>query len=162
MTFRKAIEVATTEFVIKITVPRWAMGLTKRFQRVRDGFDDMHVRGRSCQITTTHRFLQLYIKEMIDDHQGADMNDRDDLFSNLLKANNEDSEVNLDLQELIANTYMFLVAGIEVSFLGVKEYIDISIHSIDYWTYTVLCIGTFGTIYRHTRKVIPAYPHDRS
>jgi len=43
MTFRKAIEVATTEFVIKITVPRWAMGLTKRFQHVRDGFDDMRV-----------------------------------------------------------------------------------------------------------------------
>jgi cytochrome P450 len=51
---------------------------------------------------------------MIYDHQGADMNDRDDLFSNLLRANNEGSEVSLDLQELIANTYMFLVAGIEV------------------------------------------------
>ncbi len=52
---------------------------------------------------------------MIDDHQGADITDCDDLFSNLLKANNEDlSEVKLDNQELIANTYMFLVAGIEV------------------------------------------------
>jgi len=52
---------------------------------------------------------------MIDDHQGADITDCDDLFSNLLKANNEDlSEVKLDHQELISNTYMFLVAGIEV------------------------------------------------
>lgn len=100
MTFRKAIEVATTEYVIKITIPRWALGLTNRFRYVRDGFDEMH----------------LYIKEMIEDHQGADMSGRDDLFSNFLKANNEDlSDVKLDLQELIANTYMFLVAGIETT-----------------------------------------------
>lgn len=44
MSFRKAIEVATTEYVIKIMVPTWALGLTKRFQHVRNGFDDMHVR----------------------------------------------------------------------------------------------------------------------
>ena len=44
MSLRKAIEVATTEYVIKIMVPQWALGLTSHFRHVRDGFDDMHVR----------------------------------------------------------------------------------------------------------------------
>ena len=53
---------------------------------------------------------------MIEESQGTDMSGRDDLFSNFLKANDEDlSGVKLDLQELIANTYMFFVAGIEVN-----------------------------------------------
>jgi cytochrome P450 len=67
---------------------------------------------------------------MIEDHQGADMSGRDDLFSNFLKANNEDlSDVKLDLQELIANTYMFLVAGIEVGWFPPRTFFNLSLPS---------------------------------
>ena len=52
---------------------------------------------------------------MIQEGQTGNTSGRDDLFSNLLKANDEDdSGVNLDIDELISNIYVFLVAGIEV------------------------------------------------
>lgn len=63
---------------------------------------------------------------MIEESQGTDISDRDDLFSNFLKANDEDlSGVKLDLQEIIANTYMFFVAGIEVSVVCAGAFIYI-------------------------------------
>jgi len=52
---------------------------------------------------------------MIQERQTINISGQDDLFSNLLKANDEDaSGVNLDIDELISNIYVFLVAGIEV------------------------------------------------
>ena len=52
---------------------------------------------------------------MIQEGQTGNISGRDDLFSNLLKANDkDDTEANLDIDELISNIYVFFVAGVEV------------------------------------------------
>jgi len=59
---------------------------------------------------------------MIQEGRTVTVSGRDDLFSNLLKANDEnDSGANLDIDELISNIYVFLVAGIEVRALSLTR-----------------------------------------
>jgi hypothetical protein len=44
MSLNEALHVATHNFIIKLLIPDWALGLTARFRNVKVGFDEMRVR----------------------------------------------------------------------------------------------------------------------
>ena len=44
MTYKDALQVITNDFILKLTVPGWALGLTPRLRRVKLGFEELHVR----------------------------------------------------------------------------------------------------------------------
>lgn len=44
MTYKDALQVTTNEFILKLVVPSWALGLTPRLRRVKLGFEELHVR----------------------------------------------------------------------------------------------------------------------
>lgn len=104
LTFKDALRTVTQDLTIKLLVPRWAMGLTKRFRRARLAFDELHQ----------------YLTEMIHERQGFQHKEDDnDLLSSLLLANDDDDlskdEVKLSDSELIGNIFIFLVAGHETT-----------------------------------------------
>ncbi|KAG2123324.1 cytochrome P450 [Suillus cothurnatus] len=104
LTFKDALHTVTQDLTIKLLVPRWAMGLTKRFRRARLAFDELH----------------RYLTEMIHERQGSQHDeDNNDLLSSLLSANDDDNlskgEVKLSDSELIGNIFIFLVAGHETT-----------------------------------------------
>ncbi|KAG1822549.1 cytochrome P450 [Suillus subaureus] len=103
LTLKDALRTVTQDLTIKLLVPRWAMGLTKRFRRARLAFDELHQ----------------YLKEMIHERRGSQYEDNNDLLSSLLSANDGDnlskSEVKLSDSELIGNIFIFLVAGHETT-----------------------------------------------
>jgi hypothetical protein len=44
LSLNEALHVATHNFIIKLLVPGWALGLTARFRKVKVGFEEMRVR----------------------------------------------------------------------------------------------------------------------
>ena len=44
MTYKDALHIATTDFIFKLTIPGWALGLTPRLRKVKLGFEELHVR----------------------------------------------------------------------------------------------------------------------
>ena len=44
MTYKDALHVVTNDFILKLTVPGWALGLTPRLRKVKLGFEELHVR----------------------------------------------------------------------------------------------------------------------
>ena len=44
MTYKDALQVVTHDFVLKLVVPSWAMGLTPRLRKVKRAFEELHVR----------------------------------------------------------------------------------------------------------------------
>ena len=44
MTYKDALHIATTDFLLKLLVPGWALSLTPRLRRVKLGFEELHVR----------------------------------------------------------------------------------------------------------------------
>lgn len=44
MSFKEALHTVSSSTLIKIIVPKWAMGLTKRLRHVRDAFKELDVR----------------------------------------------------------------------------------------------------------------------
>ncbi|KDR79325.1 hypothetical protein GALMADRAFT_243295 [Galerina marginata CBS 339.88] len=130
MTFKDALNVVTTEIVIKVFVPKWAMGLTERFRKVRLAFVE----------------LQSYMLEMIRERENAEKIERDDLFSSLLAANEYGQDGNtLSESEVIANIYMFLVAGHETT-----------AHTLSF-TFALLALypDEQEKLYEHIRSVVP-------
>ncbi|KAK0479259.1 cytochrome P450 [Armillaria novae-zelandiae] len=100
MSFHDALNLASIGIVLKLGVPRWAMGLTPKWAKVRAAFDE----------------LELYMLEMIRDQQTGDQKGkRYDLFSSLLDANDDEGEIKLTDQELLGNVFIFLVAGHETT-----------------------------------------------
>ncbi|PBK63872.1 614/534 cytochrome P450 [Armillaria solidipes] len=104
MPFHDALNLASTGMVLKLSVPRWAMGLTPRWAKVRTAFDE----------------LESYMLEMIRNRQtGEQKGERYDLFSSLLDANDDENEgrgeIKLTDQELLGNVFIFLVAGHETT-----------------------------------------------
>ncbi|KAG1808691.1 cytochrome P450 [Suillus subaureus] len=104
LTFKDALHTVTQELTLKLLVPRWAMGLTKRFRRARLAFDELHQ----------------YLTEMIHERRGSQHEgNNNDLLSSLLSANDDDNlskgEVKLSNSELIGNIFIFLVAGHETT-----------------------------------------------
>jgi len=101
MTFKDALQVTTNDFILKLAVPGWALGLTPRLRKVKFGFEELYA----------------YMGEMIRERQAVvDKVERHDLFSSLLKANDYDLDVEtLTENEIISNIYVFLVAGHETT-----------------------------------------------
>ena len=44
MSFKEALQIATKDFIIKLLVPGWALGLTARLRKVKVGFEELRVR----------------------------------------------------------------------------------------------------------------------
>ncbi|EGN92850.1 hypothetical protein SERLA73DRAFT_98604, partial [Serpula lacrymans var. lacrymans S7.3] len=104
MTFKDALHIVTTNLVLKLTVPKWAFGLTKRLQRTWLAFEE----------------LERYLYEMIQARKNAEIKEeRHDLFNSLLAANDDadlsSDEVRLSDSELVGNIFIFLVAGHETT-----------------------------------------------
>ncbi|KAF9530338.1 cytochrome P450 [Crepidotus variabilis] len=97
MTFKQSLHIACTQFISKALLPSWAMGLTSKLRNTRNGFNE----------------LRSYMKEIISERQSTGAIRANDLLSNLLAATDEDSRLSED--ELIGNTYMFLLAGHETT-----------------------------------------------
>ncbi|EGN92845.1 hypothetical protein SERLA73DRAFT_163809 [Serpula lacrymans var. lacrymans S7.3] len=104
MTFKDSLHTVTTNLIIKLVVPKWAYGLSKRLERVGLAFDE----------------LERYLYEMIQSRKnGEAKEERHDLFNSLLAANDDvdltSDEVRLSDSELIGNIFIFLVAGHETT-----------------------------------------------
>lgn len=101
MTFKDALHVITNDFILKLMVPGWALGLTPRLRKVKLGFEELHT----------------YMVEMIRERQAVgEKTERHDLFSSLLEANDHDLDLEtLSENEIISNIYIFLVAGHETT-----------------------------------------------
>ncbi|KAG2128701.1 cytochrome P450 [Suillus clintonianus] len=104
LTFKDALHTVTQDLTIKLLVPKWAMGLTKRFRRTRVAFDELHK----------------YLTEMIHERQGSQhKEENNDLLSSLLSANDDEKlsegEIKLTDSEVIGNIFIFLVAGHETT-----------------------------------------------
>ncbi len=49
-TFKGAIEIVSSDLFIKVVIPDFAMGLTKRTSRVQLGFEELHVSNDSSTL----------------------------------------------------------------------------------------------------------------
>ncbi|KAK7457059.1 hypothetical protein VKT23_010361 [Stygiomarasmius scandens] len=103
MTFKDALHEVTIGVFTKALFPKWAMNMTERLRKVQLAFDE----------------LDQYMMEMIANRRNAEKKEeRYDLFSSLLDANDEESpdgEAKLTERELIGNIFIFLVAGHETT-----------------------------------------------
>ena len=43
MTYKEALRVTTHDFILKVAVPGWALGLTPRLRKVKLGFEELYV-----------------------------------------------------------------------------------------------------------------------
>ncbi|KAH9066972.1 cytochrome P450 [Lactarius deliciosus] len=102
MTFKDALRIVSSNLILKMGVPKWAMKLTERTRRVNLAFDE----------------LRQYMVEMVHARRSAETKEeRYDLFSGLLDAShdNPDGGVAITEQELIGNMFIFLFAGHETT-----------------------------------------------
>ncbi|KAH9057200.1 cytochrome P450 [Lactarius vividus] len=102
MPFKDALHIVSTNLILKMGVPNWAMKLTERTRRVNLAFDE----------------LRQYMVEMVDARISAETKEeRHDLFSGLLDAahDNPDGSVAITEKELIGNMFIFLLAGHETT-----------------------------------------------
>ncbi|KAG5731294.1 putative cytochrome P450, partial [Termitomyces sp. T112] len=100
LTFKDALHIVSTDVFLKLIVPKPAFGLTQHLRNVRLAFDE----------------LERYMTEMIHERQAAKNEEKYDLFSSLLGANDADSdEAKLSVNELIGNIFIFLIAGHETT-----------------------------------------------
>ncbi|KAH9008126.1 cytochrome P450, partial [Lactarius pseudohatsudake] len=102
MPFKDALYIVSTNLILKMGVPNWAMKLTERTRRVNLAFDE----------------LRQYMVEMVDARRSAETREeRHDLFNGLLDAadDNPDGSVAITEQELIGNMFVFLLAGHETT-----------------------------------------------
>ncbi|PSR70454.1 hypothetical protein PHLCEN_2v13705, partial [Hermanssonia centrifuga] len=95
MAFKDALHIVSTDVILKAVIPNWAMklGPTKRIRNVVTAFDE----------------LEKYMMEMIRARQTAEKKEeRYDLFSSLLDANEEDEvdgQAKLTNQELLGKSF---------------------------------------------------------
>ncbi|TCD65735.1 hypothetical protein EIP91_002264 [Steccherinum ochraceum] len=89
-------------FILKVLVPKWATHFNKRVRQAHFAFDE----------------LERYIKEMIESRRNEeDKEERHDLLTSLLAANDDDSDGHARLtdEELLSNIFIFLAAGHETT-----------------------------------------------
>ncbi|KAG7445093.1 cytochrome P450 [Guyanagaster necrorhizus] len=134
MAFHDAMRLVSTGIILRITVTRWIMGLIPKWVKVRAAFDE----------------LELYMLEMIRNRRTtAKKEERYDLFSNLLDANDDEllveGEAKLTDQELLGNIFVFLLAGHETT-----------AHTL---AFTFALLGLYPDqqeiLYRHIKSIIP-------
>ncbi|KAH9074315.1 cytochrome P450 [Lactarius deliciosus] len=102
MTFKDALHIVSSNLILKMGIPNWAMKLTEHTRRVNLAFDE----------------LRQYMVEMVHARRSAETKEeRHDLFSGLLDAahDNPDGSVAITEQELIGNMFIFLFAGHETT-----------------------------------------------
>ncbi|KAK0239242.1 cytochrome P450 [Armillaria nabsnona] len=132
MSFRDALQLVSSGIALKIIVPRWAMGLIARWAKIRAAYDE----------------LETYMLEMIRARRTAEKEERYDLFSSLLDANDDEDllegETKLTDRELLGNIFIFLLAGHEAT------------HTLAF-TFALLALypDQQEILYRHIKTVIP-------
>ncbi|TCD70732.1 hypothetical protein EIP91_002108 [Steccherinum ochraceum] len=102
LSFKDTLHHVSEGFFVKIFIPKWAARFNKRYSQVHFAYDE----------------LQRYMHEMIDARRSAEKKEeRHDLLSSLLDANDADEDGNSKLtdQELLANIFIFLLAGHETT-----------------------------------------------
>ncbi|KZV73228.1 614 534 cytochrome P450 [Peniophora sp. CONT] len=102
MNFKDALHVVSGGVIIKLAIPKRALGLTQRFREVNLAFNE----------------LEMHMKQMIYSRKLSEKEEeRHDLFSNLLDAANDDTdgEPKLADSELVGNIFIFLLAGHETT-----------------------------------------------
>jgi hypothetical protein len=111
-TFKEAIEVVSSDLFLKLMIPNFAMGLTKRTSRVKLGFEELLVSHDSSALwhhASWRTNYKKYIREMIQERSKS-YRDCSDLFSNLIAANENDSEgLRLTDEEVVGNIFIFLI-----------------------------------------------------
>ncbi|KII87602.1 hypothetical protein PLICRDRAFT_54684 [Plicaturopsis crispa FD-325 SS-3] len=134
MTFKDALHVVSTDVFLKLIIPNWAMGLTKRFRTVRLAFDE----------------LERYMLEMIYARRSAEKKEeRYDLFSSLLDASEDEDLAGGDAKllnsELVGNIFIFLLAGHETT-----------AHTLCF-TFALLALypEEQDKLYNHIKSVVP-------
>ncbi|KIM22948.1 hypothetical protein M408DRAFT_332624 [Serendipita vermifera MAFF 305830] len=100
MTFRKTLQAINTGLVLRLALPNWILNLNSHGRKIRTSFDE----------------LGLYMREMIDTRLTSPHH-HDDLFSNLLRAREEEKEGGTTFtdSDLTGNIFAFLFAGHETS-----------------------------------------------
>ncbi|KAI0279053.1 cytochrome P450 [Russula aff. rugulosa BPL654] len=102
MTFKDALHILSTNLVLKIVVPDWAINLTKQTRKVGLAFTE----------------LKKYMLEMVEARRDVDkVEERYDLFSGLLDATQDETggKAALSDDELMGNMFIFLLAGHETT-----------------------------------------------
>ncbi|KAL9709164.1 hypothetical protein Ac2012v2_007518 [Leucoagaricus gongylophorus] len=101
LTFREALHTTAQELLLNSVLPRWIKAIPHpRLKRIRQATSE----------------LGDYMREMIKDRQSAEVQDKHDLFSSLIHANKEETELTaLTDEELMGNLFIFLVAGHETT-----------------------------------------------
>ncbi|KIM82712.1 hypothetical protein PILCRDRAFT_7625 [Piloderma croceum F 1598] len=104
MTFKEALHIVSTDMILRLIVPEWAMGLTTRLRNVRVAFEE----------------LEKYMSDLIQDRKTKEKTElRYDLFSSLLDANDDqglsEGEAKLSTRELFGNIFIFQLAGHETT-----------------------------------------------
>ncbi|KAJ3484838.1 hypothetical protein NLI96_g5368 [Meripilus lineatus] len=104
MTFKGALYLVSHDYLFKLILPNWAMGLTQRLRNVNLAFDE----------------LERYMVEMIHDRKNRspdDVKPKYDLLNGLLDACEGDLSGNSKLteRELMGNIFVFLLAGHETT-----------------------------------------------
>ncbi|SJL04168.1 uncharacterized protein ARMOST_07528 [Armillaria ostoyae] len=132
MPFHDALHLVSTGFIVKMVIPRWAMGLTRKWTEVINAFDE----------------LESYMLEMIANRRKAEKEERYDLFSSLLDANDDEGlmggEAKLTDPELLGNIYIFLLAGHEAT------------HTLAFtFALLALYLDQQEALYCHIKNVIP-------
>ncbi|KAI9567141.1 cytochrome P450 [Boletus coccyginus] len=105
MSFGEAISIVSRNGFLKLLIPEWAMCLTPRLRRTKAAFDE----------------LWAYLDQLVEDHHkekaSSESQQRDDLFSALLRANQADdgSTEHLNRDELFGNIFIGFFAGHETT-----------------------------------------------
>jgi len=102
MTFKDALHILSTNVILKIALPNWAKNATKQTRKLDLAFTE----------------LKQYMLEMVEARKDVDkVEERYDLLSGLLDAAQDEpgSEAALSDDELIGNTFIFLLAGHETT-----------------------------------------------
>ncbi|KAF7983462.1 hypothetical protein HWV62_21746 [Athelia sp. TMB] len=117
MTYQKSLHIVSSDVFLKLIVPEWAMGLTKRTRNARIAFDELKVSvaqvNRRMKLTRKQKYMleQIHARQAIEKRE-----ERYDLFSSLLDANDDSSNVDVLTQdELLGNMFIFQLAGHETT-----------------------------------------------
>jgi len=102
MTFKDALHISSANIFFKIILPNWTMNLTERTRKINLAVNE----------------LRQYMVEMVDFRRNAETKEEShDLFSGLLDAADGDLDGGAAIteDELIGNTFIFLLAGHETT-----------------------------------------------
>jgi len=134
MPFKDALHIVSNDLWMKVILPSWLLklGPTKRVRNFRMAYED----------------LQKYMTEMIERRRNSEKKqERYDLFSSLLDANDDESDgtIKLSDSELMGNIFVYLIAGHETT-----------AHTLAF-TFIMLALyqDEQEILYQHIQSVVP-------